>query len=161
VIRVPEVAYSDTGEFYVQVLERDFHETLAAIRKKRNSSILQRLQSANAWYENDSQRMNINDIHRDLARLAVEEGLIPELPRWVMQANTLTENQPEPCPSCANTPKVGAILCINCRHIFNVVQAYKNAVIAYGAVEMDRLTAQEWKIVNQIKAERDLAKGVK
>ena len=35
----------------------------------------------------------------------------------------------------------------------------KNTRIAYGAVEMDRLTAEEWKIVNQIKAERDKAKG--
>ena len=103
--------------------------------------------------------MNVNDSHRDMARLAVEEGLIPELPRWVMQANTLTDKQPEPCPSCAVTPKAGAILCINCNHIFNVIQAYKNTRIAYGAVEMDRLTAEEWKIVNQIKAERDKAKG--
>ncbi len=66
--------------------------------KSATVSILQRLQSANAWYENDSQRMNVNDTHRDLARLAVEEGLIPELPRWVMQANTLTDKQPDPCP---------------------------------------------------------------
>jgi uncharacterized Zn finger protein (UPF0148 family) len=158
-IRVPEVAYSDRGEFYVEVRERDFHETLAAIRKKRNTSILQRLQSANAWYENDSQRMNVNDTHRDLARLAVEEGLIPELPRWVMQANTLTEKQPQPCPSCAAIPKTGAILCVNCNYYYNVVEAYKQARIAYGAVEMDRLTAEEWKIVNQIKADRDKAKG--
>ncbi len=76
-IRVPEVAYNDRGEFYVEVRERDFHETLATIRKKRNASILQRLQSANAWYENDSQRMNVNDTHRDLARLALDEGLSP------------------------------------------------------------------------------------
>ena len=62
-------------------------------------------------------------------------------------------------PSCAAIPKAGAILCVNCHHIFNVVQAYKNTRIAYGAVEMDRLTAEEWKIVNQIKAERDKAKG--
>ena len=48
------MAYSDPGRIYVEVRERDFHETLDAIRKKRNSSILQRLQSANAWYENDS-----------------------------------------------------------------------------------------------------------
>jgi hypothetical protein len=158
-IRVPEVAYSDTGEFYVQIRERDFHTSLGAIRKKRNASILQRLQSANAWYENDSQRMNVNDTHRDLARLALQEGLIPELPRWVMQANTLTEKQPDPCPSCASTPKAGAILCMNCRHVFDVVEAYRHARIAYDAVEMDRLTADEWVIVNRIKAERDKAKA--
>jgi uncharacterized Zn finger protein (UPF0148 family) len=159
VIRVPEVAYNERGEFYVEVRERDFHETFAAIRQKRNASILQRLQSANAWYENDSQRMNVNDTHRDLARLAVDEGLIAELPRWVMQANTLTDKQPDPCPACAVIPKHGSILCVNCGQIFDVVAAYKNTRIAYGAVEMDRLTAEEWKIVNQIKAERDKAKG--
>lgn len=158
-IRVPEVAYSDRGEFYVEVRERDFHETLAHIRKKRNSSIINRLQSANAWYENDSQRMNVNDAHRDLARLALDEGLIPELPRWVMQANTLQEKQPDPCPSCMAVPKVGAILCVNCNHIFDVLQAYKNTRIAYGAEEMGRLTAEEWVIVNKIKAERDKARG--
>jgi hypothetical protein len=158
-IRVPEVAYTDRGEFYVEVRERDFHETLSSIRKKRNSSILQRLQSANAWYENDSQRMNVNDTHRDLARLALEEGLIPELPRWVMQANPAAEQQAPPCPSCAVIPKTGAILCVNCGHIYDVVQAYKNGRIAYGAVEMDRLTTEEWKTVNHIKAERDKAKG--
>jgi hypothetical protein len=158
-IRVPEVGYSDRGEFFVDVHVRDFHETLTAIRTKRNTSILQRLQSANAWYENDSQRMNVNDVHRDLARLAFAEGLIPELPRWVMVANTLQQKQPDPCPSCAVIPKSGAILCVNCGHIFDVIQAYKNTRIAYNAVEMDRLTAAEWKVVNAIKAERDAAKG--
>ncbi len=158
-IRVPDVAYTDRGEFYVEVHVRDFHEALGAVRQKRNASLLQRLQSANAWYENDSQRMNVNDTHRDMARLAFEEGLIPELPRWVMQANMLMEKQPDPCPSCASIPKAGAILCINCHHIFDVVQAYKHARIAYDSVEMGRLTADEWKIVNKIKAERDQAKG--
>jgi hypothetical protein len=43
--------------------------------------------------------------------------------------------------------------------IFDVVAAYKNGRTAYGSVEMDRLTAEEWKIVNQIKADRDKAKG--
>jgi hypothetical protein len=50
-------------------------------------------------------------------------------------------------------------LCVNCGHIFDVIAAYKNTRIAYGAVEMDRLSAEEWKVVNQIKADRDKAKG--
>jgi uncharacterized Zn finger protein (UPF0148 family) len=158
-IRVPEVAYNELGEFYVEVYERDFHETLASVTEKRNASILRRLQSANSWYENDSQRMNVNDTHRDMARLALAEGLIPELPRWVLQAHQLHAKQPDPCPSCASQPKNGATLCANCGHVFDVVAAYKNARISYGAVEMDRLTAEEWKIVNQIKTERDKAKG--
>lgn len=158
-IRVPEVAYSDRGEFYVEVKERDFHETLKAVRGKRNASILQRLQSANSWYENDSQRMNVNDIHRDLARLALDENLIPELPRWVMQANTSAVKQPDPCPQCQAVPKSGAIICVNCQHIFDVIAAYKNTRISYGSVEFDRLTTEEWKIADKIKAERDANKA--
>ena len=158
-VRVPEVAYNDRGEFRILQRDADFHELLENVRQKRNSSILHRLQNANNWYENDTQRMNVNDLHRDLARLAVAEGLIPELPKWVMQASMLNHKQPDPCPSCASIPKHAAILCVNCGHIFDVVQAYKNARIAHGAVEMDRLTAEEWKVVNQIKAERDRARG--
>jgi hypothetical protein len=101
----------------------------------------------------------VNDTHRDMARLAFDEGLIPELPRWVMQSNILLDKQRAVCPSCASIPKVGSILCTNCNHIFDVVQAYKNTRIAYGSVEMDRLSAEEWTIVNKIKMERDLAKG--
>ncbi len=62
-------------------------------------------------------------------------------------------------PQLRNIPKAGATLCVNCHHVFDVVEAYKNTRIAYGAVEMDRLTAEEWRIVNNIKAERDKAKG--
>lgn len=158
-VRIPEVSYNDQGEFYVEVEERDFHELLAAVRRKRDESLLRRIEAASAWFENDSQRTHINDIHREMARLAFHEGLIPELPRWVMQAATLKNKLPAPCPSCASQPKPGAILCVNCGHIFDVVAAYRNARIAYGAVEMDRLSAEEWKIVNQIKAERDKARG--
>src|SRR6202789_1732096 len=158
-VRVPEVAFDDRGELYVNVVYKDFHEMLARIRAKRNDTLLRRLQSANSWYENDSQRMNVNDTHRDMARLALDEKLIPELPRWVMQANTLMEKHPEPCPSCASLPKAGAILCVNCGHIFDVVQAYKNSRIGYGDVAMERLTAEQWKIVDRIKVERDKARG--
>lgn len=156
-VRVPEIAYNN-GEFYVEVKERDFHQMLNSVRQTRNSSILRRLQSANSWYENDSQRMNVNDIHRDMARLALHEGLIKELPRWVMQSTTIEEQQTPTCPSCASQPKAGATLCVNCGHIFDVVAAYRNSRIAYGAVEMDRLTAEEWKVVKKIKAERDAAR---
>jgi uncharacterized protein YdaU (DUF1376 family) len=38
-------------------------------------------------------------------------------------------------------------------------RVYKNTRIGYGDVAMDRLTAEEWKIVERIKAERDKAKG--
>jgi hypothetical protein len=161
-VRVPEVAYSDRGEFYVEVRERDFHQTLDTLRKKRNQSILQRLQSANAWYENDSQRMNVNDTHRDFARLALEEGLIPELPRWVLQANAVTSKQPDPCPGCMSVPRPGAVICANCRdYVFDVVGAYKNALIAYGHLAMDRLDAKGWAEVEEIKAQRDKARPKK
>ncbi|MDE2102631.1 MAG: hypothetical protein KGL39_35625 [Patescibacteria group bacterium] len=160
-VRVPEVAYNDLGEFYVEVKERDFHESLDALRRRRNQSILARLEAANGWYENDTQRMNVNDMHRAMARLALAEGLIQELPRWVLQANTLQSKSADPCPSCAEIPKAGAILCVNCNYIFDVLEAYKQARIGYGSLEMDRLNAEEWKTVNRIKAERDKARGAR
>jgi hypothetical protein len=158
-VRVPEVAFSESGELYVEVKERDFHEVLEKVVVKRNQSIMKHLQYASAWYENDVQRMNVNDRHRDMARLALAEGLIEELPRWVLQANPEGQKKVEPCPSCMTTPKAGAIICINCNHIFDVLEAYRNTRIAFGAVEMDRLTADEWKIAHKIKEERDKARS--
>jgi hypothetical protein len=61
-------------------------------------------------------------------------------------------------------PKAGAILCTNCNHVFNPLEAYRNTKIAYGAVEMDRMTELEWKIADQLKAQRDhirAGRGVK
>lgn len=162
-VRVPEIAYSDRGEFYVEVRERDFHELLGTVRRKRNNSIIYRLQSANAWYENDSQRMNVNDTHRDLARLALDEGLIPELPRWVMQANVLQEKQPDPCPSCQSVPKPGAIMCANCSYIIDIVETFRlrPSECTYGSAEMDRLTPEQWKVVDAIHAERVKARNAR
>lgn len=153
---VPRTAYTDTGEFYIELDEVDFHEEFARVRTRRNGSILRRLQSANSWYENDEQRMLVNDIHRALARLAVEEGLIPELPRWVMQANTLHVKQPEACPSCQVVPKPGAIQCANCSYIIDVVETFRvrPSACVYGSAEMDRLTPEQWKEVDAIHAER-------
>jgi hypothetical protein len=159
-IRVPEIAFNG-DEMYVEVKVRNFMEIMDSVKRRRNASLLQRLQSANSWYENDDQRMNVNDTHREMARLAMEEGLIPELPRWVMQANMLTTKQPDPCPVCQVVPKLGAILCVNCAQVFDVLAAFKLGRIRYDSVEMERLTAEEWKVANQIKAERDRARGVK
>lgn len=75
-----------------------------------------------------------------------------------MQANQPDVKTPDPCPSCVAIPKEGAILCVNCGHIYNVVQAFKNGRIAYGAVEMERLSAEEWVEVNAIQAERKAQK---
>jgi hypothetical protein len=158
-VRVPEVAFSESGELYVDIKERDFHEMLDKVKQRRNASLMRHLQFASSWHENDALRTNVNDRHRDMARLALAEGMIQELPRWVLQENPLNVKQPDPCPVCAAIPKASAILCTNCGHIYDVVAAYKHSRIAYGAVEMDRLTAEEWKIVDKIKAERDRAKA--
>jgi hypothetical protein len=153
-VMVPVVVYVD-GELVMEEEERDFHELLALVRTKRNQSLLRDIQQANNWHENPQQALNVNDTHRDKARMAKREGLIPQLPKWVLDESALTEKQPDGCPVCMEIPKSGAIQCVNCSHIFNVIEAYKLARIAYGAVEFDRLTADEWKIVDRIKAERD------
>lgn len=153
-VTVPVVSYVD-GELVMEEEERDFHELLGIVRKRRNVSLIGQIQKANSWHENLEQNKNVNDVHRDMARLAFKEGIIPELPRWVLQASMSMEKQPDPCPSCMEIPKSGAILCVNCNHTFSPLEAYRQTRIAYGAVEMDRMTSEEWKIADQIKAERD------
>ena len=158
VVSVPEINYDEDGQMYVVLRERKFHDMLDRARTVRNASIMREIQRANGWYENDDLRNLVSDKERDLARIALAEGLIPQLPRWVLQENTAFEKTPDPCPSCAVVPKAGAIICVNCQHCFDVIAAYKNARIAYGSVEFDRLTEAEWKEVNKIKLERDRAK---
>ncbi|HUD21838.1 MAG TPA: hypothetical protein VMQ60_03255 [Acidobacteriaceae bacterium] len=162
-VMVPVVTYVD-GDLVMDEEERDFHQLLGIVRTKRNQSLMRDIQEAVSWHENPEQAKNVNDSHRDKARMAKREGLIPELPRFCMHENLLTEKQPDPCPVCVAIPKAGAILCTNCNHVFNPLEAYRNTKIAYGAVEMDRMTELEWKIADQLKAQRDhirAGRGVK
>ena len=157
-VMVPVVTYVE-GELVMVEEERDFHELLAKVVTKRNQSLLRDIQQANGWYENDEQRKNVNDSHRDKARMAKREGLIPQLPRWVLDDSMLTEKQPDGCPICRVVPLAGAIMCVNCSHVFDVLAAYRWGKIAYGSVEFDRLSAAEWKLANELKTERDKARG--
>ena len=103
--------------------------------------------------------MNVNDSHRDMARLAVERRVDPRITTLGDASQHAHREAARALPELRGHAQGRRhYLCVNCSHIFNVIQAYKNTRIAYGAVEMDRLTAEEWKIVNQIKAERDKAK---
>lgn len=153
-VTVPVVNYQD-GELVMDEEERDFHALLGTVRLKRNQSLLRDIQQANAWYENEEQRKNVNDSHRDKARMAKREGLIPVLPRWVLDESSLTEQPVEGCPACKAVPNAGAILCTNCGQIFNVVEAYRNGRITFDSVEMDRLDAAGWAEVEKIKTVRD------
>lgn len=159
IVDVPELSY-DKDELFVDTHKRSFSEIYAKVKGKQKSSILRVLQRANSWYENDHQRHFVNDTHRDLARLAKAEGYIEELPRWVMQ-DTQDPTPVEPCPACRVEPKAGAIICVNCSHVFDIVAAYKLARIAYGSVDMDRLDAAGWAEVDKIKAERDKIRAKK
>ena len=154
-VMVPVVNFVD-GAIVMDEEKRDFHELLGIVRGKRNKTLMQRIQEANSWYENDEQRKNVNDVHRDMARLAKQEGLIPELPRWVLQDGMLTEKQPDACPSCKVVPKAGAIICVNCSYVIDVVETfrYRPSACVYGSAEMDRLTPEQWKEVDAIHAER-------
>lgn len=154
-VMVPVVSFID-GELVMEEEERDFHELLGVVKQKRNQSILRDLQEANSWYENDEQRKNVNDSHRDKARMAKSEGLIPELPRWVLQDSMLTEKQPDACPSCRVIPKANAIICTNCEYVLDVVETFRlrPSACVYGSAEMDRLSPEQWKVVDAIHAER-------
>jgi hypothetical protein len=81
-VRVPEVACTERGEFYVEVRERDFHTTLAAMTKLRNASILRKLRWATDLYvENPTIAWNL----RPIAVWARDQHLIEELPAWASQ----------------------------------------------------------------------------
>lgn len=161
-VTVPVVTFAD-GELVMDEQERDFHEMLAMVRGKRNQSLLRDVQQSNAWYENDEQRKNVNDSHREKARMALREKLIPALPRWCLDDSSLTEKHADPCPVCRVVPLAGSIMCVNCNYILDVVETYRlrPSECAYGSAEMDRLTAEQWVIVNKIKADRDKVRGAK
>lgn len=157
-VMVPVVNYVD-GEIVMDEEERDFHALLGIVRAKRNQALLRDIQQANGWYENDEQRKNVNDSHRDKARMAKREGIIPVLPRWVLDDSLLTEKPADPCPACQVEQKSGAVICVNCGYVFNPLEAYRLSMIQHGNVAMERLTAKEWELANQLHAERQRARG--
>jgi hypothetical protein len=159
-VMVPVVTYVD-GELVMDEQERDFHQLLGIVRHKRNQSLLRDIQQANSWHENPETAKNVNDSHRDKARMAKREGLIDVMPRWVLIDNSSMEKQPDGCPICKNIPKHGAIQCVECSYVFHVLEGYRLGRIQYGSVEFDRLSAEEWKLANALKAERDKARGIR
>jgi hypothetical protein len=157
-VMVPVITYVD-GELVMAEEERDFHALAEIVRIKRNQSLMRDIQQANGWYENEEGRKSVNDLHRDKARMAKREGLIPDLPRWVLDDSAAMAKQPDACPSCAAVPKAGAVVCVNCSYVFNPLEAYRLSVIGHGHVSMDRLSAKEWELANALQVERVRAKG--
>lgn len=160
VLTVPEGKYTDTGEFFVDKIPTTWGAVRAANEKLRNSYVLKSVQEANSNYENGNKNL-VQEKERDLARHALELGLIKELPRWVLISNLEPELPAEPCPSCFATPNKGAILCVNCGQIFKVLEAFKNGRVKWDSDDMDRLTAEEWKEAEKIHAARQKARGPK
>lgn len=161
IITVPEIAFNAQGTMYIELKQRNFFEALELVKSRRNAKIMKRMQDANNWHEVEAHRINIDDTYRDDARLALQEGLIAELPSWCLHANTSMHKTVDPCPACQKIPLAGAILCVNCGQIFNVLEAFRNGRVAYTGVEMERLDAEGWKEANKIQAERQKAKGAK
>lgn len=161
VVSVPEMRSTDLGEWYVDEFQMKWGAVLAAAEQKRNTKILKRMQDANAHYENESQRNLVNDPEREAARHAQELGLIKELPRWVLISNLEPEIPDAACPSCKVVPNKGAIICANCSYVIDVVETYRlrPSACAYQSAEMDRLTPEQWGVVNRIKDERDRARN--
>jgi hypothetical protein len=154
-VMVPVVTYVD-GELVMDEEERDFHALLGIVRSKRNQSLIRDVQQAVTWHENPETAKNVNDSHRDKARMAKREGLIPKLPRFCLEENMLTEKQADACPICRVVPLAGAIMCANCNYVIDVVETFRlrPTECVYGSAEMDRLTPEQWKIVDAIHAKR-------
>jgi|SRR5579864_218719 len=132
---------------------------LEEARKARNRWLLRKVQEAEAdWGDSSGRgRKNITDLHRKAAEILLHEKILKQQPAWLLAASE-SGQAPDPCPGCGEVSDRKASICKNCRYVYNPLQAYKATLIDYGHISMDRLSGEEWKEANEIKADREKAK---
>lgn len=157
---VPEGINSSTGEFFIDRVQRKWGEVKNAAEKTRNATILQAVQEANSNYESEQHNL-VGDKQRNMARHAVELGLMKELPRWVLISNLEPELPAPACPFCQAVPLKGAILCVNCGQTLDVLACFKLGKVKWNSDDMVRLTPEEYAEASEIHAARQKARGVK
>lgn len=135
-------------------------EELLQARKARNQWLLRKVQEAEAdWADSSGRgRKNITDLHRRAAEVLLHDKLLKHQPAWLLALNSDGSELPDPCPGCGEVADRRAAICKSCRYVFKPVEAYKAALIKYGDVSMERLTTDQWKEVNEIKAKREEAR---
>ena len=133
---------------------------LEEARRARNKWLLRKVHEAEAdWADTSGRgRKNITELHRKAAEVLLYEKILKHQPAWLLATNAEGGELPDPCPGCGEVADRKASVCKGCRYVYKPIEAYKAALIEYGHIAMDRLTSDEWKAVNEIKADRDKAK---
>ena len=80
-----------------------------------------------------------------------------ELPDAIEEIDFLggSNVQSPDCPGCGIVLEHRGSMCKSCGYVYKPLEAYKAGLITYNHLSMDRLTGDEWKIANEIKAKRE------
>jgi hypothetical protein len=136
-------------------------KALRDAREARNRYLLRKVREAeNEWADTSgARRKNITDLHRTAAEVLIHDKVLKNQPAWLLALNPVEGEGPGACPGCGGFPDRQAAICKGCGYVYQPMEAYKAALIEYGHISMDRLSAEEWKTVNEIKAQRDKARA--
>jgi len=136
-------------------------KTLRDAREARNRYLLRKVREAESEWADTSgvRRKNITDVHRKAAEVLLYDKVLKHQPAWLLAVNPAGVEPAEPCPGCGMTAEGPAAICKGCGYVYKPLEAYKATLIEYGHISMDRLSAEEWKTVNEIKAARDKARA--
>ena len=138
----------------------EFATLLENARKARNRWLLRKVQEAEAeWADTSGRgRKNITELHRKAAEVLLYDKVLKHQPAWLLATNAQGEGAPDPCPGCGGISDAKTLICKNCSYVYKPLDAYKATLISFDHVAMGRLTLEEWKEANDIKAKRDRAK---
>ena len=125
-------------------------------RKDRNQWLLRKVQEAEAEWSDSSGRgrKNITELHRKAAEVLLHEKILKHQPAWLLATHEVGK-APQPCPGCGEVAEKNAAICRHCNYVYDPLLAYKSTMIDYTHIAMTRLTTEQWKEANEIKAERE------
>jgi|GEM_PF-4077790 len=86
----------------------------------------------------------IVEVHRVCATRMFEIGKIPALPDWIQAVREASQIEAK-CPTCGVIPEAGAVKCVTCNEILDVVAAWDNGngIITEEHAAFERLTRAE------------------
>lgn len=131
-------------------------ENVEKARKNRNQWLLRKVQEGEAeWSDTSGKgRKNITELHRKAAEVLLHDKVLKHQPAWLLATHDI-DQAPTPCPGCGEAPDKNAAVCRHCNYVYNPLKAYESTLIDYDHIAMTRLTTEQWREANQIKAERD------
>ena len=135
----------------------ELQQKLQEARKARNRWLLRKVQEAEAEWSDTSGRgrKNITELHRRAAEVLLHEKILKAQPSWLLVTNAEPGEAPDPCLGCGIVAEHRGSMCKSCGYVYKPLEAYKAGLITYNHFSMDRLTGDEWKIANEIKAKRE------